>query len=438
MEALIESYGLIPNCASIVTGCTVLDPSVDLSQHSPALIVTAESPVELEIVDPNGNHMTVDPNGNVVSTIDGGGIFKLQGNKTLAIVLNPSGEYSILIHGRQDANAEDTFDLGVLHPLASGGYSSAIFINAPTNPGATAEISVDETTTDYQLFVDLDSDGNPEESRSPDVVNGEPPAGLLFDNGEFSGGQSHTGNHVGVQWVYDDFVLTSDSIISSIFWLQHDPAQYTYEATEVSIFRDLPTPENLVFLKNLVATRVPNDTGLLFGFPGFDYSLTGLSISLSAGQYYLGLNAIGSGDRRTGWDQTSGGPDTLPGRRVVNENFPPPGTELSQDSVFRIFGTPNAVLPRVVFRRGDANADTFVDLSDAVFILLALFTDRVQATCEKAMDTNDDTQLDIADATYLLSFLFLQGDPPSPPLQDCGGDPTVDGLTCSEHPPCLP
>ena len=83
------------------------------------------------------------------------------------------------------------------------------------------------------------------------------------------------------------------------------------------------------------------------------------------------------------------------------------------------------------FIRGDANEDGNVDLTDAVFVLNALFasTDSLGIMCEDAADTDDDGSINLTDAIGVLSFLFRGGEPPAPPFQVCGDDPTDDALS---------
>ncbi|HLU50340.1 MAG TPA: HYR domain-containing protein, partial [Planctomycetota bacterium] len=75
------------------------------------------------------------------------------------------------------------------------------------------------------------------------------------------------------------------------------------------------------------------------------------------------------------------------------------------------------------FRRGDANADGRVDLSDALFSLGALFLGGSAHSCPDAGDTNDDNKIDITDPIAVLQFLFVGGAPPaSPGHATCGLD----------------
>jgi hypothetical protein len=81
------------------------------------------------------------------------------------------------------------------------------------------------------------------------------------------------------------------------------------------------------------------------------------------------------------------------------------------------------------FRRGDANSDLAIDISDPVVILGFLFSGGVQPRCPDAADANDDGSLDISDAVTALAFLFTGGaSPPAPGPERCGQDPTPDAL----------
>lgn len=91
-------------------------------------------------------------------------------------------------------------------------------------------------------------------------------------------------------------------------------------------------------------------------------------------------------------------------------------------------------IPLGRFRRGDANWDGTVDVSDVVFILAAgIVPGSPQPPCLDAADVNDDGNFSaIVDAIVLLQAIF---DPSSPPLPSpgalCGLDSTPDSLSCS-------
>ncbi len=83
--------------------------------------------------------------------------------------------------------------------------------------------------------------------------------------------------------------------------------------------------------------------------------------------------------------------------------------------------------PDARFRRGDANSDASLDISDPIFILLWLFVSGEEPTCLDAADANDDGSVDIADPIYSLNFQFVSGEAiPLPGELTCGLDPTPD------------
>ncbi len=87
------------------------------------------------------------------------------------------------------------------------------------------------------------------------------------------------------------------------------------------------------------------------------------------------------------------------------------------------------------FLRAHVNADSRVDLSDAVFLLQWLFRGGEEPDCFQAADTNDDNRADLSDAVFLLNHLFAGGPQPAAPFSGtntgCGPDPTPGGaLDC--------
>lgn len=89
-----------------------------------------------------------------------------------------------------------------------------------------------------------------------------------------------------------------------------------------------------------------------------------------------------------------------------------------------------------IFKRGDCNDDTDVDLSDAVCILNWLFTDRATPGCVAATNADGDDAADITDATYLLNYLFAGGPSPVAPFPDCGPEMSPAELGCADPPAC--
>jgi hypothetical protein len=85
------------------------------------------------------------------------------------------------------------------------------------------------------------------------------------------------------------------------------------------------------------------------------------------------------------------------------------------------------------FRRGDANGDGQIDISDAVFTLRYLFSPGVIPGCLDAADSNDDGDLDISDAVAVLLELFRESGHIAPPVGSCAADVTFDGLSCAGY-----
>ncbi len=81
---------------------------------------------------------------------------------------------------------------------------------------------------------------------------------------------------------------------------------------------------------------------------------------------------------------------------------------------------------KIKFRRGDANDDGTVNITDGVFIFNFLFTDLVDTlACREAADANGDSGINITDGLFILNFLFGADSPrpPAPGPEACGEDP---------------
>ena len=88
-----------------------------------------------------------------------------------------------------------------------------------------------------------------------------------------------------------------------------------------------------------------------------------------------------------------------------------------------------------IFRRGDADADGIVNITDAIYVLNYLFQGGSEPPCLDAADADDEFAINITDGIYILNFLFLGGnEPPTPGPFSCGPDtPGEDGLDCQSY-----
>ena len=92
------------------------------------------------------------------------------------------------------------------------------------------------------------------------------------------------------------------------------------------------------------------------------------------------------------------------------------------------------------FRRGDANLDEHVNISDAVFVLTYIFRQGDASRCPDAADVNDDGTVNLADAVVLLAHLFTDVSPLPQALAatmgTCAFDATPDELPACRYDPC--
>jgi hypothetical protein len=83
------------------------------------------------------------------------------------------------------------------------------------------------------------------------------------------------------------------------------------------------------------------------------------------------------------------------------------------------------------FRRGDANSDGSLNISDVIFMLVHQFGGTKTPICLDSADVQDDEMLTIDDPLQLFLYLFGLGLPPAPPFEVCGFD-FEPGLSCEE------
>ena len=121
---------------------------------------------------------------------------------------------------------------------------------------------------------------------------------------------------------------------------------------------------------------------------------------------------------------------------VLDGNMPPltplPDEEKNRLAEWISCGLPRSV-SSVPFRRGDANGDGAVDVSDGVTVLLYLFAEG-RAGCLDALDADGSLVVDVTDAIAVLSYLFLEGAPPAEPFVECGA--VEGGIGCDARGGC--
>ncbi|MBN1443540.1 MAG: VCBS repeat-containing protein [Planctomycetes bacterium] len=109
---------------------------------------------------------------------------------------------------------------------------------------------------------------------------------------------------------------------------------------------------------------------------------------------------------------------------------PSPSFDLDDD------GQPDECQSTVPFTRGDVDQDGGIDITDAVFILEALFRGGPAPLCAKSADADDSGAIDLSDPVRILGYLFLGASRLPRPFPGCGPDPSWDELGCEEHRAC--
>jgi hypothetical protein len=123
---------------------------------------------------------------------------------------------------------------------------------------------------------------------------------------------------------------------------------------------------------------------------------------------------------------------------VLDLALDPSGTDGSRfddcDSTDHRLMVDEAVPQGIVFRRGDADGDGAVNLTDSVRVLNVLFLGIGAIPCDDAADADDSGAVDITDAVRILNVLFLGvGTIPPPGIDECGADPTADALAACAY-----
>lgn len=146
------------------------------------------------------------------------------------------------------------------------------------------------------------------------------------------------------------------------------------------------------------------------------------------------------GDLARIWRISNVGTVRLFGRRFNKPNgiaFHPSGVMLV---VEEYYGNPEQegnVLAvggwRTKFKRGDADGNGTVDITDSVYINNWLSPGGPVPPCLDGADADDDSKVLAADANFIISYLFNGGAaPPLPGPSTCGRDPTPDLLDCTK------
>ena len=80
---------------------------------------------------------------------------------------------------------------------------------------------------------------------------------------------------------------------------------------------------------------------------------------------------------------------------------------------------------------GDGNADGFINVADAVYLINYIFKGGEPPDPVEAGDANNDGVVNVADPVFLINYVFKGGPAPPSPFSSCGVDATAT-LECEE------
>jgi len=102
---------------------------------------------------------------------------------------------------------------------------------------------------------------------------------------------------------------------------------------------------------------------------------------------------------------------------------------LDTRTIYKLSMDSNVPPGAVAFRRGDANNDASLNISDPSAILSFLFKGGAAPACLRSADVDGSQTVDITDAVFLFSYLFKGGTAPPAPFPACGFD-LVSTVAC--------
>ncbi len=132
------------------------------------------------------------------------------------------------------------------------------------------------------------------------------------------------------------------------------------------------------------------------------------------------------------FDSGSVGAEFVVVKCEVNATVPTATTMTTMTDLGDVIETPVAIVEDWPFQRGDVNADSICDITDAIAIMEQLFRS-APTSCPDASDIDDNGGTEITDAVLLLTSLFMEG----PALDEtCAHDSTSDALAGCDDSAC--
>ncbi len=143
---------------------------------------------------------------------------------------------------------------------------------------------------------------------------------VLFDNGSFGGSQVGRNYRGSVFTMWDDFYLPFASTITQIDWSGNEEQITTVPLTaNFGIWTSLSSPAGQIFSGSGIPIKVESGNIVSPGeaYIDFNYTLSGLSLSLPAGTFFIELNVVA--DPSGGLHMGSNSRDSTDDPRTLSE-----------------------------------------------------------------------------------------------------------------------
>jgi hypothetical protein len=125
------------------------------------------SPVDFLVIDSNGRQLVLRSDGTVDSSIPDAAAVRIAGIDLNLITLPASDAYTFQVRGLEVGSAE----VGIVQGKNDGSVVTVAYGEVAQQPGSSASVDMNSSTTDYLLQIDADGNNTIDESLAPDSID---------------------------------------------------------------------------------------------------------------------------------------------------------------------------------------------------------------------------------------------------------------------------
>ncbi|MBI3245244.1 MAG: hypothetical protein HYZ50_01915 [Deltaproteobacteria bacterium] len=125
------------------------------------------SPVDFLIIDSSGRQLVLRPDGTVDSSIPDAAAVRIEGIALNLITLPAGDAYTFQVRGLEVGSAE----VGIVQGKNDGSVVTVAYGEIAQQPGSSASVDINSSTTDYLLQIDADGNNTIDESLAPDSID---------------------------------------------------------------------------------------------------------------------------------------------------------------------------------------------------------------------------------------------------------------------------